>query len=113
MDYLTQTIDEFLDDPSTTDSKVFETAQYILSNAGDHCLSEFCRTSITPSDAAEVAFASPSTCDDYFELNGLEPERIVQHLPIKQLAYHLTFTEPAKATELLDELLYYRNHGRI
>ena len=113
MDYLTQTINEFLEDPSTTDNQVFETAQYILSNAGDHCLSEFCRTSITPSDAADVAFASPSACDDYFEANPMEPEFIMNHVLPKQLAYHLTFTEPAKATELLDELLYYRKNGRI
>ena len=113
MDYLTQTIDEFLDDLSTTDSKVFETVQYILSNAGDHCLSEFCRTSITPSDAADIAFANPSVCDDYFEANSMDPELIMNHMSPKQLAYHLTFTEPAKETKLLDELLYYRKNGRI
>ena len=113
MDYLTQTINEFLDDPSTTDSKVFETVQYILSNAGDNCLGEFCRTSITPSDAANIAFASPSACDSYFESKSMSPELIIQHLPIKQLAYHLAFTEPDKATELFNELLYYHTKGRI
>ena len=113
MDYLTKTIDEFLDDLSTTDSKVFDLVSYILTEYRPGFLQEFCIEHMTTDNAADIAFANPSACEDYFELNGLEPERIVQHLPIKQLAYHLTFTEPAKATELLDELLYYRNHGRI
>lgn len=113
MEYLTKTIDEFLDDPSTTDSKVFDLVSYILTEHRLGILQEFCSKHITVDNAADVAFASPYVCDDYFEINGLEPELIMNHMPPKQLAYHLTFTEPAKATELLDELLYYRKNGRI
>ena len=113
MDYLTQTINEFLDHPGTTDSKVFDLVQHILTEYRPSFLQEFCTKHITVDNAADVAFASPSACDNYFELNGLEPEFIINHLPVKQLAYHLAFTEPDKATELLDELLYYRKNGRI
>ena len=113
MEYLTKTIDEFLDDPSTTDSKVFDLVIYILTEHRLGILQEFCSKHITVDNAADVAFASPYVCDDYFELNGLEPELIMNHMPPKQLAYYLTFTEPTKATELLEELLYYHNHGRI
>ena len=95
-----------------TSEEVYELLDHILALHHSTFMDQYCRTRISVDTAAEVAFASPSVCDDYFDLKGLEPERIVQHLPIKQLAYHLTFTEPAKATELLDELLYYRNHGR-
>ena len=113
MDLLTQTIHEFLDDTGTTDHKVFKIVHYILSNAGDHCLAEFCKASITSDDAANIAFASPSACDSYFESKSMSPELIIKHLPIKQLAYHLAFTEPDKATELFNELLYYHTKGRI
>ena len=108
MDYLTQTIDEFLDHPSTTESKVFDLVSYILTEHRLGCLQEFCARHITTYNAADIAFASPSVCNDYFEQNAMAPELIVNHLPTKELAYHLVFTEPTKATELLNELLYYR-----
>ena len=113
MDYLTQTIDEFLDDLSTTDSKVFDLVSYILTEYRPGFLQEFCIEHMTTDNAADIAFANPSVCDDYFESNPMEPELIMKHMSPKQLAYHLTFTEPTKATELLDELLYYRKNGRI
>lgn len=31
----------------------------------------------------------------------------------EHLAYHLAYSEPTLATQLLDELLYYRTQGRI
>ena len=97
-----------------TSEEVYELVDHILGFHGMTWVDEYCRTRIPTNTAAEVAFASPSVCDDYFEYNPMEPELISNHLSAKQLAHHLAFTEPDKATELLDELLYYRTTaGRI
>lgn len=96
-----------------TSEEVYELVDHIFGLHGTTWVDEYCRTRIPINTAAEVAFANPSVCDDYFESTTMEPELIMNHMSPKRLAYHLTFTESAKATELLDELLYYRNHGRI
>ena len=113
MDYLTQTIDELLKDQNATDNEVFDLVRYILMEQRLGCLQDFCSQHISANNAADVAFTNPSICDDYFKSNPMEPELIMKHMSPKQLAYHLTFIEPSQATELLEELLYYRNHGRI
>ena len=96
-----------------TDDDLIELVDYVLEQVDPIAKEQYFMDSIGLANAADVAFANPSVCDDYFEANPMEPELIMNHMPSKQLAYHLTFTEPAKATELLDELLYYRTHGRI
>ena len=98
---------------SDTKEQVFELIDHIFDEYNPYFVHEYCSERISADDAADVAFANPSVCDNYFEANPMEPEFIMNNMPSKQLAYHLTFTEPAKATELLDELLYYRTHGRI
>lgn len=118
MNPLIKQYDEFMAYPDVdigpgTKEKVFELVDHIFDEYNPHFIHEYCSSRISADDAANVAFANPSVCDDYFESTPMEPELIMNHMFAKQLAYYLTFTEPAKATELLDELLYYRNHGRI
>lgn len=97
-----------------TSDEVYELIDHILDIHHSTYLDEYCRTRISVDTAADVAFAIPSACDNYFESKPMSTELILDHVPIKQLAYHITFTEPEKATELLDELLYYRTKsGRI
>lgn len=97
-----------------TSEEVYELLDHILALHHSTFMDQYCRTRISVDTAAEVAFASPAVCDDYFEAHTMEPELIVNHLSIKPLAHYLTFTEPEKATILLDELLYYRTQsGRI
>ena len=96
-----------------TDEDLINLVDYILTKVPTSTRDQYFMDSIGSDSAANVAFANPSVCDEYFEQTPMEPELIMNHMAAKQLAYHLTFTEPAKATELLDELLYYRNQGRI
>ena len=46
-------------------------------------------------------------------LEHSELVELVASIDAKQLAYYLAFTDTLFGTELLDELLYYRNLGRI
>ena len=118
MNPLIKQYDEFMAYPDVdigtgTKEQVFELVDHIFDEYNHYFLHEYCSSRISADDAATVAFTNPSVCDDYFESHPIDPELITNHLSIKELAYHLAFTEPSKATELLDELLYYRNHGRI
>lgn len=57
-----------------------------------------------------------------FNLEQDKPTELLEHnelvefvssIDAKQLAYYLAFSYPELGTELLDELQYYRNLGRI
>ena len=95
-----------------TDEDLINLVDYILTKVPTSTRDQYFRDSISLDSAADVAFANESVCEDYFESHPLSPELIMSKLPIKELAYHLTFTEPAKATQLLDELLYYRTKSQ-
>lgn len=96
-----------------TDEDLINLVDYILTKVPTSTRDQYFRDSIFLDSAADVAFANESICEDYFEQHPAPLELIIKHLPAKELAYHLVFTEPTKATELLEELLYYHNHGRI
>lgn len=118
MNLLIKQYDKFITYPDVdigagTKEQVFELVDHIFDEYNPYFLREYCSSRISTDDAATVAFTNPSVCNDYFESTPMRPELIMNHMSAKQLAYHLTFTEPAKATEVLDELLYYRNHRRI
>lgn len=96
-----------------TDEDLINLVDYILTKVPTSTRDQYYMDNIGSSDAADVAFANESICEDYFEQHPAPLELIIKHLPDRELAYHLVFTEPTKATELLEELLYYHNHGRI
>lgn len=90
-----------------------ELIKHICSASEHTSLDEFCRTNISTDDAAGVAFAEPSVCNDYFENEGIAPELLIANFPSNDIAHYLAFEQPHSATDLLNELLYYRKVRRI
>lgn len=76
---------------------------------------EFARKNITQEDAEAIALSNKYFLLDYVANNSLSMELITSAITEhpKHLAYHLAYSEPALATQLLEELLYYRAQGRI
>lgn len=97
---------------SASSDEIDVLVEHIITKSG-RCLDDYCVMNIPIDKAAEVAFASPSVCEDYFEINGISPEDIIKHFDVKSLAYYLAFEAPEIGTELLDELEFYHNKGRI
>ena len=95
-----------------TDEDLINLVDYILTKVPTSTRDQYFMDNIDSDSAADVAFANESVCEDYFEQHPT-PLEFIKYLPTKELAYHLVFTEPTKATGLLEELLYYHNHGRI
>ena len=78
-------------------------------------IERFVRENISYCDAVDIATSDDSFRADYLELNPLDPLELAEQVtrfPI-EVAYHLANTIPAEATQLLEELLYYRKQGRI
>ena len=76
-------------------------------------IEEFSKQNILQGDVEALALA-----DDWFvqhcaSLVPVEYQSIDQHIEPNKYAYHLAYSNPELATQLLDELLYYRNLGRI
>ena len=88
-------------------------ADHVLELVDVNTRAQYYMDSIGSSNAADIAFANESVCEEYFETHPLGSELILRNLPIKELAYHLVFTETDKATQLLNELLYYRTNGQM
>ena len=79
----------------------------------DMSIEEFSKQNILQCDVEALALA-----DDWFvqhcaSLVPVEYQSIDQHIEPDKYAYHLAYSNPELATQLLDELLYYRNLGRI
>lgn len=76
---------------------------------------QFTRENITQEDAEAIALSNKYFLLDYVANNGLSMELIASAITEhpKYLAYHLAYSEPTLATQLLEELLYYRAQGRI
>lgn len=75
----------------------------------------FVRENISYYHAVDIATSDDSFRAEYLELNPLDSIEIAEQVtrfPI-EVAYHLTHTAPIEATQLIDELLYYRKKGRI
>lgn len=76
-------------------------------------IEEFSKQNILQRDVEALALA-----DDWFvqhcaSLVPVEYQSIDEHINPSKYAYHLAYSNPELATKLLDELLYYRNLGRI
>jgi len=90
-----------------------ELVEHLFASFKYNSSDNYCRTHISTDDAAGIAFANPTVCSDYFELEGIEPDLIADCVLPKDLAHYLAFEQPDKATELFNELLYYHKVGRI
>ena len=76
-------------------------------------IEEFSKQNILQCDVEALALADESFVQHCANLVPVEFDSIDQHIEPDKYAYHLAYSNPELATQLLDELLYYRNLGRI
>ena len=76
-------------------------------------IEEFSKQNILQGDVEALALADDSFVQHCASLVPVEYQSINQHIEPDKYAYHLAYSNPELATQLLDELLYYRNLGRI
>lgn len=113
---LSQLVQAFYDTTSVTYEDEQE-ALDIIFDCSDFILhrSDFAKQHITQEDAEVIALSNKYFISDYVENGNLSMElatlAITAHL--EHLAHHLAVSEPTLATQLLDELLYWREQGRI
>ena len=79
----------------------------------DMSIEEFSKQNILQRDVEALALADESFVEHCASLVPVEFDSIDQHIEPNKYAYHLAYSNPELATQLLDELLYYRNLNRI
>ena len=79
----------------------------------DMTIEEFSKQNILQCDVEALALADDSFVQHCASLVPVDFDSIDQHIEPDKYAYHLVYSNPELATQLLDELLYYRNLGRI
>ncbi len=88
---------------------------YILNNSAYVSVDDFCRANIEQGTAEVVALSDKYFLSDHLKANGLDSDLIatvISEHP-EYLARDLAINHPKLAIELLEELLYWRTHGRI
>ena len=76
-------------------------------------IEEFSKQNIIQRDVEALALADESFVEHCASLVPIDFDSIDEHINPSKYAYHLAYSNPELATQLLDELLYYRNLGRI
>ena len=76
-------------------------------------IEEFSKQNIIQGDLEALALADESFVQHCASLVPIDFDSIDEHIEPDKYAYHLVYSNPELATQLLDELLYYRNLGRI
>ena len=76
-------------------------------------IEEFSKQNILQGDVEALALADDSFVRHCASLIPIDFDYIDEHIEPNKYAYHLAYSNPELATQLLDELLYYRNLGRI
>ena len=76
-------------------------------------IEKFSKQNILQSDVEALALADESFVNHCASLVPVNFDSIDEHIEPDKYAYHLAYSNPELATQLLDELLYYRNLGRI
>ena len=76
-------------------------------------IEEFSKHNILQSDVEVLALADDLFVQHCASLVPVEYQSIDEHIEPNKYAYHLAYSNPELATQLLDELLYYRNLNRI
>ena len=79
----------------------------------DMTIEEFSKQNILQCDVEALALADDSFVKHCASLVPIDFDSIDEHIEPDKYAYHLAYFNPELATQLLDELLYYRNLGRI
>ena len=113
---LTQLVQAFYDTTSVTHEDeqealdiIFECSDFILHRE------DYAKQHILPEDAQAIALSDKYFISDYVENGNLSMELAATTFAAhpEHLAYYLAHSEPILATQLLEELLYYRESGRI
>ena len=88
---------------------IFDCSNFLISKQ------DFAKQHILQEDAEVIALSDKYFISDYVENGNLSIELAATAITAhpEHLAYRLAFSEPTLATQLLDELLYYRTQGRI
>jgi len=76
-------------------------------------IEEFSKENILQGDVEALALADDCFVKHCASLVSVDFDSIDTHIKPDKYAYHLAYSNPELATQLLDELLYYRNLGRI
>ena len=76
-------------------------------------IEEFSKQNILQRDVEALALADESFVQHCANLVPIDFDSIDEHINPNKYAYHLAYSNPELATQLLDELLYYRNLNRI
>ena len=79
----------------------------------DMSIEEFSKQSILQCDVEALALADDSFVRHCASLVPVEYQSIDEHIEPDKYAYHLAYSNPELATQLLNELLYYRSLNRI
>ena len=79
----------------------------------DMTIEEFSKQNILQCDVEALALADESFVQHCASLVPIDFDYIDEHIKPDKYAYHLAYSNPELATQLLDELLYYRNLNRI
>lgn len=105
---LSEHINNYTDyQPWPDESEVNEAIELLA----DMSIEEFSKQNILQCDVE--ALADDSFVQHCASLIPVEYQSIDEHIEPDKYAYHLAYSNPELATQLLDELLYYRNLNRI
>lgn len=93
-----------------------EVLEYIFDNSMHQDSDRYCKLNICQHDAEDLAIQSDNFIYDWINARSDFPfetfDSVIEEYPDKY-AYHLAYDNPLLATQLLDEMLYYRSKGRI
>ena len=76
-------------------------------------IEEFSKQNILQGDVEALALADESFVQHCASLVPIDFDSIDEQIKPAKYAYHLAYSNHELATQLFDELLYYRNIGRI
>ncbi len=112
---LPQLINAYYDTSHPSQEEFYDSINTLFDNVTFTDKQSFARENILQEDAEAIALSNKYFISDYVENGNLSMELVATAFAAhpEHLAYHLAFTEPTLATQLLDELLYYRTQGRI
>lgn len=102
------------DKPITADQEL-ELLDHILQESQFIDSLDYAKLSISSLDALDIVAADESILPDVVDTIAWSYEHVaftIAEHP-EQFAYHLAFHNPELATQLLNELLYYRSVGRV
>ena len=112
---LPQLINAYYDTSYPSQEELYDSINTLFDNITFTDKQSFAREYILQEDAEVIALSNKYFISDYVEHTGLSMELVATAITAhpEHLAYHLAYSEPILATQLLEELLYYRDQGRI